>query len=138
MGAPADVRTYVIGDTGVAALIGTRMYPTNLPQACTLPAVTYHVISRTHEPTLKGVAAAGTMRVQFDCWAETRLASDAVGDAIVARLKVLAALGPTTIGSATKCNDVAIEGPRHDSNPPPDGSDEWEYCCSLDGLFYLG
>jgi hypothetical protein len=144
MGAPADVRTYVIGDTGVATLIATRMYPTNLPQACTLPAVTYHVISRTHEPTLKGVAAAGTMRVQFDCWAKTgpagggRLIADAVGDAVVARLKTLAALGPTTIGSATKVNDVAIEGPRHESNPPPDGSDEWEYCCSLDGLFYLG
>ena len=138
MGVAADVRTYIIGDAGVAALIGTRMHPTNLPQACTLPAVTYHIISRSHEPTLEGIAAAGMVRVQFDCWATTRLAADAVGDAIVARLKTLAALGPTTIGSATAVNDAGIEGPRHESNPPPDGSDEWEYCCSLDGLFYLG
>ena len=138
MATAADVRTYVVGATGVAALIGTRMYPTNLPQACTLPAVAYHVISRSHVPHLKGVADAGTMRVQFDCWAKTRLGADAVGDAILARLKTLAALGPTTIGSATKVNDVEIDGPRHDGTPPPDGSDEWEYLCSLDGLFYIG
>lgn len=38
--------THLSGDGGVQALVGSRVYPVELPQECTLPAVRYQLISR--------------------------------------------------------------------------------------------
>jgi hypothetical protein len=137
MSAVADVVTYLLANAGVSALIDTRMYTDKLDQGETLPAVTAHVISRTHVQHLKGITAAGTIRIQLDVSAETRLAADAVADAIVAALKLLAAT-PATIGAGTPVCDVEIQGPRHGQEPPADGSDEWTYVSSVDAILNLG
>jgi len=137
MSAPADLRTYLLANAGVAALIGTRMYPDQLPQGATLPAVVYYRISGTYAESLGGVKAAGTCRVQLDAYAATRLAADAVGEAIVAALKLLS-VGQQSIGSGTLVCDVEIQGPRSDRQPPADGSDEWQYICSVDALLNIG
>jgi len=138
MSAAADLGTYLLADTGVKTLIGTRCAPDKLEQSWALPAVVYYTISRTHVGTLQGVAAAGMMRVQIDTYASTRLTADAVGAAIVAALKTLAAAGPTTIGAGTKVCDVEIQGPRDDRQAPDDGSDEWTYISSVDAILNLG
>lgn len=47
--------SHLTGDSGVQALVGSRVYPVELPQECTLPAVRYQLISRNelhvHPPT---------------------------------------------------------------------------------------
>lgn len=136
MSAAADLRTYLLANAGVAALIVARMYPDALPQKATLPAVVYYCISATHVESLGGIKDAGTCRVQLDAHAVTRLAADAVGDAIVAALKLLS-VGQHTIGGTKVC-DVEIDGPRHDRQGPADGSDEWTYISSVDALLNLG
>lgn len=136
MSAPADLRTYLLAQSGVSTLIGTRMYPDALPEGATLPAVVYYRISGTHVESLGGIKAAGTCRVQLDAYAATRLAADAVGDALVAALRSLS-VGQQSIGAGTIVCDVEIQGPRHDRQPPTDGSDEWEYICSVDALLWI-
>lgn len=136
MSAPADLRTYLLAQSGVSTLIGTRMYPNTLPQGATLPAVVYHRISGTHVESLGGIKAAGTCRVQLDGYAATRLAADAVGDAIVAALRSLS-VGQQSIGAGTLVCDVEIQGPRDDQQQPADGSDEWLYVSSVDALLYV-
>lgn len=137
MSAVADLGTYLLANSGVATLIGTRLYANKLDQGETLPAVTLQVISQTHAQHLKGISAAGTTRIQLDVFAETRLAADAVAEAIVAALKLLAAT-PATIGAATPVCDLEIQGPRQGSEPPADGSDEWTYSSSMDVLLNVG
>lgn len=137
MSAPADLATYLLANAGVAALIGTRIEPDKLPQRATLPAVVYYRISGTHAESLSGIRSAGTCRVQLDAYAATRLAADAVGEAIVAALKLLS-VGQQTIGSGTAVCDVEIQGPRSDRQPPADGSDEWTYISSVDALLTIG
>jgi hypothetical protein len=136
MSAAADLRTYLLANSGVAALIGTRCYPGTIRQAATLPAVAYWVISRTHVSHLKGITAAGTIRIQLDANAALETDADAVTEAIVAAMKILAAT-PQTIGSTPVC-DVEIQGPRQSTEPPADGSDEWTYVSSVDVILNLG
>lgn len=137
-GVAADLRTYLLAAAGVSTLIGTRMYPGVLEQDVPRPAVVYYKISGTHVRTLGGIVAAGTVRIQLDCHAATRLAADAVAAAIVARLRTLAALGPTTIGAGSQVCDVEIQGPQDGHAPPVDGSDEWEHIASLDVILNVG
>jgi hypothetical protein len=132
-----DLRTYLLADTAVAAAIGARMYADALPQAATLPAVVYQVISRTHVQHLKGITTAGTVRVQLDCYADTRLTADAVAEAIVGRLRTLAAT-PAAIGAGSYVGDLEIQGPRSEATGPADGSDEWVYSSSMDVLLNIG
>jgi len=133
-----DLRTYLLADSTLAALVGTRIYPGSLDQGCTLPAVAMWTISRGHDVSLSGVVEAGEARIQLDAHAATRAAADAVAAAIVARLKTLSAACPTTIGDGTAVCDVDIEGPRDDHERPADGSADWEYISSLDALLTIG
>jgi len=137
MSVRSDVRTYLLAQSGISDLVGTRIYPGVLPQGATRPAVEMHVISRTHVQHLQGIQAAGTVRFQFDVSAETQLAADAVAEAIVAAFRSLAA-SPATIGAATYVGDLEIQGPRDTSEPPDDGSDAWTYGASLDVILYVG
>lgn len=47
MSVETDVFTAVTGDSGVNALIGTRMYPNILPDETSMPAIVYQQISET-------------------------------------------------------------------------------------------
>lgn len=67
----ADVRTYLLADSAVTALIADRVYPLQLPQSAALPAVTYQRVSGTEGITYDGPSGLGRSRLQFDCWATT-------------------------------------------------------------------
>jgi len=142
MSAATDLRDYLLeldeeDGSDLVDLIGSRLYPDALPQSPTLPAVVYYVISGTTLPGLAGIVADGEMRVQFDAYSLTRLESDEVAAAIAAMLKSLSAAGPTTIGDGTPVCDVEVMGPRHDRQPPADGSDQWTYITSIDAVLTL-
>lgn len=89
---------------GLAALIGTRIYPLKLPQSATFPAVTYQRISGPRVSCMGGDSLAHP-RFQFDCWATGYL------DALDVAAQVRAALQRTsgTIGSGSNtASGVAI------------------------------
>jgi len=76
------IRTYLLSDSGIAALLGTRVYPTILPQAPTFPAMTYQQITSQTLHTLDGPVALDRVLIQFDIYALTRLEVSAVGAAL--------------------------------------------------------
>lgn len=91
MSIEAAIRTHLIGDAGLATLIGARVYPVQLPQRPTLPAITYQRISTL--PTQdRGDAAASHARTryQFDCWAADYDGLLAVRTALVTALGTVA------------------------------------------------
>lgn len=84
----SDVRTYLIGNAGVAALIGDRCYPVELPQGATVPAVTYQRVFGTEGITHDGPSGLGRARLQLDCWADTYSEAVGVSHAITSALRV--------------------------------------------------
>src|SRR5438045_179384 len=71
------LQAYVSTKTAISALAGTRVYPFNLPQNPTLPAITYQRISGQHTRSMGGSSQLGWGRVQLVFWATTyRAAKD--------------------------------------------------------------
>lgn len=65
------IRTILMADAPTVALIGSRIYPGELPQGSTLPAATYTVVSNVPENSLDGKVATTlkASRVQVDVYA---------------------------------------------------------------------
>lgn len=62
------VRAYILGDTAVAAAIGTRLYPVKAPQNPTYPLVTMQKIVEPRYPHLRGSGGLAAPRYQIDVW----------------------------------------------------------------------
>jgi len=58
-------------DVATQALVGTRIYPNEIPQGAQLPAIVYHVVSDIPESSFTGRVETTTSsaRVQIDCHA---------------------------------------------------------------------
>ncbi len=59
------------GDSDVAALVSTRIYPVNLPQKPTYPAIVYTRISGDRTYSFEGASGLASPRFQIDCFAST-------------------------------------------------------------------
>lgn len=81
----ADIRTYLLDQPAITAIIGTRLYPVELPQGAAFPALTYQRISGGRSVTHSGQGPARAL-VQIGCWDET------YGDALALAALVGAAL----------------------------------------------
>lgn len=69
------LRLFLIGQPGVAAEVGERVYPAPLPQGATLPAVTYMDVSDVDSYSNDGPDCLSRLRYQVDHWAATREAA---------------------------------------------------------------
>lgn len=69
------------GDTAIAAIVGTRIYPLKLPQGPTYEAVSYQRISSTG---VNGNTALRESRWQFSCWGDTYEKATALAAAVKA------------------------------------------------------
>ena len=88
MSVESDFYTLLSGNSGVTALVGTRIYPDELPEECDYPAVVF-ARTRTDEVpyrTVSGQTMGADVDLAVSCWAETRTAADAVAVAIEAAL----------------------------------------------------
>lgn len=133
MSAATSLRKYLLDHASVTDLIGERFYPDVLPQGAVKPAVVYRVIDRPREHDLAGPADLARTRTQIDCYAATRLAADAVANAIEAALAAFAA--PDDM-SGTWVMTVELDGPSWLGGPPADGSDEWDRISTLDVILH--
>lgn len=78
-------------DAGLSALVGARIYPVQLPQRATLPALTYTRVSRSatrHRSSPR--AGHHRSRIQFDVWAND------YGGVLAARSALFDAMGALT------------------------------------------
>ena len=62
------LRAGLAEDSGIAAIVSTRIYPLLLPQTPTLEAITYQRISSTGQ---NGTSERKESRWQINCWAAT-------------------------------------------------------------------
>ena len=81
----ATLKSALTGHAGLAALVGTRVYPLRRPKGAVLPCVVYQRISWPHEYTQEGPTMT-TPRFQLTCEAATIEAAEKV--AVQARLAV--------------------------------------------------
>jgi len=64
------LKTYLLSQSGLTALIGQRYYPVTIPQSCTLPAVAYQKISGARIHAFS--ADIGSYpRMEFVCYGKT-------------------------------------------------------------------
>lgn len=85
MSAEQTVYNTLKNDAGVAALVGTRIYPLVLPQNPTYPAISYQRIS-TRPVQTRGGNGLAFVRMQVDCFATGYTAAKQLSDAVVSAL----------------------------------------------------
>lgn len=73
---------YLSTYAGLTALISTRVYPNELPQGTTLPAVVYITISDIKNHTLTGQSKLENPMIQFTAYSLTRATARAVANQI--------------------------------------------------------
>lgn len=70
---------------GVSALVSSRIYPDVVPQEATLPCVAFARLDTLYENTIhSAVPVIETATMEISCMAVTRIAADALCDAVLA------------------------------------------------------
>jgi len=59
------LRTYLVAQDSLTAIVGTRIYCPRLPENCSLPAIGYFVRGGVSTPYIPPII---TSSFQFDCW----------------------------------------------------------------------
>lgn len=123
------VRSFLLSKTAITALVGQRIYTDLLPQDSILPAVSFSKLSTRHEHTLSGFAGIAHCRLQFDCFASTRVAANEIAEAI--RASGIVGTKGVTYGVNIRGARVE-EGQRNEIEYAKDDSDDHRYVTSLD------
>lgn len=64
-----DLYTYLQTQTGLTALVGTRIHPVRMPQEPTFPAIVITKVSKPRVTAHTGDSRLANPRYQFTCWA---------------------------------------------------------------------
>lgn len=83
MSVEAELYDLVSGDSGVAALVGTAIYPLVRPQNAPLPAIVYQEIFTETMVPAEGDNGSRRSRYQWSAWAKTYASIKAMRDALV-------------------------------------------------------
>lgn len=88
-----DLVYYLLTDSGILSLIGSssspvvaRIYPENIKQGSTFPALTYTRISNPHGELLDGNPDLAFAVFQIGCWATTPKVAAQLADLVEARM----------------------------------------------------
>src|SRR5689334_5062394 len=103
---PTALRSRLTEDAAVAAVVGTKIYWTLVPQSTVLPYIRMQTISDPRPEHLQGYEAARVTRVQVDCFAAKYLDARALAD------KVITAVATPGVTNGVHFGRVKAEGPR--------------------------
>lgn len=78
--------SHLVNDSGVAALVSTRVYPLLVPQDTTLPAIAYQRISGPRDHTHSGASGLALARMQVSCLGNSYGQAKQVSEAVRAAL----------------------------------------------------
>ena len=73
---------HLVADSGVAALVSTRVYPLLVPQDATLPAIAYQRISGPRDHSHTGTTGLALARIQLTLIASSYANAKALGTAV--------------------------------------------------------
>lgn len=82
MGIEAGLRSFLLADPAIVALVGARIRPWGMGKTDAFPRVRYHRVDGPRLRTLKGQRGVVHPRFQLDCEAETYTEARDVADAI--------------------------------------------------------
>jgi hypothetical protein len=122
----SSLRTYLLAQAPLAALIGDRLYPVACPETATLPAVTYRRASGGHLHNLTSASGAAIPEFELVVWAETYEDADEVAEAI--RQEMQGFRG--TMGSDA-VKSVILDDEDDSIAEPDDNSDQPIYAITL-------
>jgi hypothetical protein len=129
-----SIRGFLLADAGVLALTSTRIYPDVLPQGYSVAsggALTYTIISTTHDHLINGLAGIARSRIEFAAFAGTRVASNAIAEAV----RASGLVGTTGLVGDVWIESVMItDGVQTLDERPSDGSQEHRYLTVFDYL----
>jgi hypothetical protein len=128
------IRAYLAANAGVAALVGSRIYPDVLPQGYSVAtggALTYMVISTTHDHLINGLSGIARSRIEFTAFAKTRVIANAIAEAV----RTSGLQGYTGAMGGVFVESVMIDGGIQTGDErPTDGSQEHRYLTIFDYL----
>ena len=113
------VRTLLVNDPALAAVVGTRVYQLILPQNAVLPAVRIQLIDEPVRSHLRGVDTLRDALIQVDCYGDEAQGYSALG--VVADLVVRAVLGWPA--RAVPTTGLSVTGVRLDLRRPDQDED---------------
>lgn len=122
----ASMRTYLLTQSGITDIVGSRIYFNDLPQNPTLPAV---ALELQQSEIIRHLTATTTLRrdmVNAYGYASTYTSAAALGAAIETALEFASG----TWGSM-KCKLCLVEGTVDVTEPPRDGSQAWRWVRSI-------
>jgi hypothetical protein len=93
-------------DTAVAALVGTRIYWTNVPQGAALPYIRLQTISDPRPQHLRGYQGSRVTRVQADVFSSSYAAARSASEAVITATAL-----PATV-EGVKFGRSSATGPR--------------------------
>lgn len=64
-----ELRTKLLSDATIAAILATRLYPVILPQNTIFPAATYQIIDTPRDFNLDGPSGLARPKIQYTLWA---------------------------------------------------------------------
>ena len=96
------LRTHLIADAPVTALVVARIYPDILPQKPTYPALTFEIISDIPYRALAGDSGREVVRARIHCWAKTAAGRDDLSRKVRTALADFSGLMGTTAVSSVK------------------------------------
>ena len=82
-----DLYATLAGDSTVAGIVGTRIYPSVAPESAALPRIDYMNVAGSRINTLPGVSDMIRKRLQINCHALTYAAAKSLSAAVIAALE---------------------------------------------------
>lgn len=82
MSLSTDLRTYLLAQSGISNLVGTRVYRALRNQGDGLPAIVINITNDASDQALDGVLSARDADVQIDCFDDDWAGVDALADAV--------------------------------------------------------
>ena len=121
--------TYLLSKAAIKAIVVDRISPDPIDQKTKLPAISYFVIDSVSNEDLDGAVGVAHTRIQIDCYAETRIAANALAEAV----KTAPLQGYRGLMGSVFVNGVSAgSGARDEHDKPTDGSNRHRYMRSRD------
>jgi hypothetical protein len=87
MSAETDLQTLLLANPTVAGLVGTRISADRAEQGSARPFVVYARVASQPFTALNGAHLRTQANLDVQCWANTRLAAESLGDAVAAAVR---------------------------------------------------
>jgi hypothetical protein len=85
--AEATIYSILSSAAGVTALVSTRIYPDLVPEEKNAPYIGFERVGTEPITTIHGTILAQNARMLIACWATTRIAAEALADAVATAMQ---------------------------------------------------